>query len=70
MSLADMEVERIIEESERHYRSLIENSSDVIIQLDKNALILYTSPSINNIFGYNEYELIGESYYRLYSSQV
>jgi PAS domain S-box-containing protein len=53
-------------ESERHFRSLIEKSSDAIVLLNKDGKVLYQSPSTEKIIGYslkdmqalNEYELI------------
>ena len=44
---------------ERHYRSLIENGSDVISVLDRDGAIRYESPSILRVLGYEPGELIG-----------
>ena len=41
-----------LRKSERHFRSLIENVTDVIIQLDVYGVANYVSPSIRPIFGY------------------
>jgi two-component system, sensor histidine kinase and response regulator len=45
--------------SEQHFRSLIENVTDVIIQLDADGVAHYVSPSIGPIFGYRPEEWIG-----------
>ena len=52
------EAEEDLRESERHFRSLIENVSDVIIQLDADGVAHYVSPSIRPIFGYRPEEWI------------
>jgi two-component system, sensor histidine kinase and response regulator len=52
------EAEEDLRESERHFRSLIENVTDVIIQLDADGVAHYVSPSIRPIFGYRPEEWI------------
>jgi len=47
--------------SEKRFRSLIENSSDVISLLDANGIIEYSSPSITKILGYIDTERAGRS---------
>ncbi|MBX6366011.1 MAG: response regulator [Gemmatimonadetes bacterium] len=44
---------------ERFYRSLIENSSEVISILDAAGTIRYTSPSVRRILGYRPEQLLG-----------
>lgn len=46
--------------SEERFRSLAENSSDLIIIADENRQTLYASPSIERILGYKPEELIGK----------
>lgn len=48
-----------VEESEKQFRALIENSIDVIILADAEGALSYCSPSVKNIFGYGENELLG-----------
>lgn len=50
---------RVLQESEEHFRSLIENASDIIILLDTNGCITYASPSMKRIGGYDPEGLIG-----------
>ncbi|HOI12981.1 MAG TPA: PAS domain S-box protein [Methanoculleus sp.] len=50
---------RALQESEEHFRSLIENASDIIILLDMNGCITYASPSVKRIGGYDPEGLIG-----------
>lgn len=58
---ARKEAEQAIQRSEEYYRRLIENSSDVVTILDREGKILYESPSVKRILGYEPSELIGQS---------
>ncbi|MBI5968531.1 MAG: PAS domain S-box protein [Deltaproteobacteria bacterium] len=50
--------EEQLKRSEEHFRSLIENSSDIIITIDRNQNISYVSPSVKRILGYqSEYQI-------------
>lgn len=51
--------QRKLANREKYYRSLIENSMDMITVRNENAVITYCSPSIRLILGYEEEELIG-----------
>ncbi len=46
-------------ESESHFRTLIENSSDIVMIFDLNATITYQSPSVERILGYEQDSLLG-----------
>jgi len=48
-----------LREQERHFRSLIENASDIIVIIDEEANFHYASPSIERILGYRPEELEG-----------
>jgi PAS domain S-box-containing protein len=50
---------RALQESEEHFRSLIENASDIILLLDMQRRITYASPSVKQIGGYEPDNLIG-----------
>ena len=52
-------LEQNIKNSEEKYRNLINNITDIIIELDINGVILYVSPQITKIAGYEPKELIG-----------
>jgi PAS domain S-box/PAS domain S-box len=49
-----------LRKSEEHFRSIIQNSSDIIIIVNKLGTITYVSPSIERFFGYKTTELIGK----------
>lgn len=52
--------EKTIVERELHFRSLIENSSDIITLTDEQGIILYKSPSVYRVLGYKPQEIIGK----------
>jgi PAS domain S-box-containing protein len=54
-------VERALRDSEEHYRTLIENSSDVATILGPDGVSRYQSPSIYSVLGYRPEEVIGTS---------
>lgn len=51
--------------SEDRFRTLIEKSTDIITILDVQGVILYESPSIENILGYKQQELLGSLIFEL-----
>ncbi|MBN1372235.1 MAG: PAS domain S-box protein [Anaerolineaceae bacterium] len=55
------EVQRELHNSERRFRSLVQNSKDLIFVLDPQGNILYQSPSISQILGYPVMMLAGRS---------
>lgn len=55
------EAEKILRESERRLRALIENAMDIIALFDEDGNILYISPSAGRILGYEIEELTGSS---------
>ena len=46
--------------SEEYFRAIIQNSSDIILIVDKLGTITYASPSIERFLGYRPDELIGK----------
>ncbi len=57
------QVERALRESEKKYRSVIENIQDVFYRADLNGRVLMGSPSSAKMFGYDSVdEMIGESF--------
>gem|GEM_PF-330667 len=45
--------------SEARFRSLVQNSSDVITIVDRSGRIIYQSPSVERVFGYPAQEIVG-----------
>jgi len=54
------EMERALRASEERFRNLIQNASDMIRIIDRNGLIVYSSPSTLNITGYDPSDVIGK----------
>jgi PAS domain S-box-containing protein len=52
-----------LKDSEEYFRSIIENSNDLIAILDTSALIKYASPSHERILGYRSEQLTGKKFY-------
>jgi diguanylate cyclase (GGDEF)-like protein/PAS domain S-box-containing protein len=50
-----------LEDSERWFRSLIENSTDLVTVVDGNGVITYASPSTVTVLGYSPEERVGTS---------
>jgi len=50
-----------LKDSEEHFRSLIENSSDLIMILNHDGSIRYGSPSMERWYGFRQEDVIGES---------
>jgi PAS domain S-box-containing protein len=55
--------EELMDRREQHYRSLIENSHDVIYILDGEGHRIYESPSVEKVLGYKPGERSGSSVY-------
>ena len=56
------QAEKALLESEEKYRLIVENSRDIIFTLDSAGKLLYISPSIRNVLGYNPTDLIGQPF--------
>lgn len=52
---------RALEESERRFRSLAQNSSDIITVLDRHGRILYQSPSVQRLLGFSPGQVLDRS---------
>lgn len=61
---AYQEAKEKLEESERRFRLLIQNSSDVTAVINQQGIITYISPSIEAALGYKPEELIGRDVFR------
>jgi diguanylate cyclase (GGDEF)-like protein/PAS domain S-box-containing protein len=53
--------EQLLARNEARFRSLVQNSSDVVAVVDDNAFFTYVSPSILGMLGYKPDELVGTS---------
>ena len=51
-----------LRESEAHFRSLVQNSGDVMILADDNGMVQFVSTSIDRFFAYSPTELNGQSF--------
>ena len=54
-----------LRQREEHFRSLVQNSSDVITLIDQEGQIQYQSSSVERIFGYQSAELVGSAFNEL-----
>jgi len=54
-------VDKALRLSEKYFRTLIENTLDVVTMLDRDGVITYQSPSIKKVLGYSEEELLGKN---------
>ena len=54
-----------LDRSEQRFRSLVQNSSDVITVVDGNGTITYQSPSIGRVLGHESNALLDTSYFDL-----
>ncbi|HEX6924332.1 MAG TPA: PAS domain S-box protein [Longimicrobiaceae bacterium] len=59
------QAEAALRRSEAHFRSLIENALDIITVLDAEGAILFDSPSVRRLLGYEPNELLGRNYFDL-----
>jgi PAS domain S-box-containing protein len=55
------QAEEILQQSERRFRALIENSTDAIVLVDTLGTMLYASPSTTHLLGYTPEELVGHA---------
>ncbi len=51
--------------SEAHFRSLVQNSADVISVLDQEGTVRYSSPAVKRVLGYSPEDRIGKSTFTL-----
>ncbi len=56
------EVEERLAQSEARFRGFVENSSDLVFALDRNATLTYLSPNVVRILGYVPGQLLGEPF--------
>jgi PAS domain S-box-containing protein len=56
------QAEALIKESEERFRSIAENSTDVIALTDNQGIITYISSASKAVFGYEPNEMIGKKF--------
>lgn len=61
--------ERELRRSEEKYRSLVENTSDWVWEVDENYALTYTSPRVHDILGYDAEEIIGQTLWDFATSE-
>ncbi len=60
--------ERVLRQSEAHFRSLLENALDIVAIVDKHGAIRYQSPSAKRVLGYTPDELAQRSIFEIIES--
>lgn len=53
---------RLLRDSEHHFRSIIENTSDMIVTVRKSGIVSYHSPATERLLGYRAEEIDGHSF--------
>ncbi len=54
--------EEAIRNSEEKYRNLVDNISDLIYEINSSGVLIYASPSVEKITGYNPDDVIGKNF--------
>jgi PAS domain S-box-containing protein len=57
---ARKEAEKKIELNEKRFRSLVENSTEILVLSNKNGIIQYVSPAFEKLTGYHPSEVVGK----------
>jgi PAS domain S-box-containing protein len=60
-SIERARAEDAMRRSEEHYRSLIENASDIVTIITDDGIFRYVSPSVERLLGYRAAELLGQT---------
>lgn len=61
------EIEKRLLENEIKYRTLIEDTNDIVFSLDRMGIIVFISARIEDVIGYNINEIIGSSFLKFFS---
>lgn len=57
----DREAEKALQQKDKYYRTLVENSYDCILMYDKKGIVTYISPSVTRVTGYSVEDLLGKT---------
>ncbi|GAA4360805.1 bifunctional diguanylate cyclase/phosphodiesterase [Kangiella marina] len=57
----DYEAELALQQKDKYYRTLVENSYDCILMYDKEGYVTYISPSVTRVTGYTPEDLLGKT---------
>jgi PAS domain S-box-containing protein len=60
------QTEAVLQEAERRWRSLFENSNLVVVSLDPNGIVSAANPFFLSLVGYTEGEIMGKSWFDLF----
>ncbi|MCF8366013.1 MAG: PAS domain S-box protein, partial [Bacteroidales bacterium] len=63
----ELKVQNTLMNSELKFRSLTENSSDIILTIDKNQKILFVTTAIEKLLGYDHENIIGKNFMEIIS---
>ena len=59
--IEDCKVSDSLSENEKKFRSLIENTTDLLWEIDKKGVFIYVSPQCNRLLGYRQEEFTGKT---------
>jgi len=58
-------VEQALEATEGRFQALTESAMDIVTVLDQNAIVIYQSPSVKRLLGYESADMVGRCQYDL-----
>jgi diguanylate cyclase (GGDEF)-like protein/PAS domain S-box-containing protein len=66
---ADLTEQMLQRKNEAHFRSLIQNTSDIILVVDADLVVTYGTPSLASVLGYDAAQVLDHSFIALVSKQ-
>jgi PAS domain S-box-containing protein len=58
---ARVQAERALQSREARFRAMVERSAEAAVAIDPEGTVLYVAPSISNVVGFGDTEMLGES---------